>query len=148
MNIVKVTHHDIDRVSFDSKPLVILDDSGALGDGKLLQSITAEADKEFVDIGNLPSLPDSSNFRCMLARYYLQTYSSDRYEIAYTVQVHKFNKSSSIPWEPEGQKRLVAHATLHNIMVEHSNGKRVFVKEGSMYATYFVQDMFNLVDAG
>jgi hypothetical protein len=82
----------------------------------------------------------------MLAQYYMQTYSSDTYEIAYTVQVHKFNETSLIHWEPEGQKRLVAHATLHNIIVGPSSGEGVCVREGSMYATWFVQDAFNLPD--
>jgi hypothetical protein len=56
MNVIKVKHYDIDDVNFDSKPLVILDDSEALGDDNLLQSIIAEANKALVD---LPFLPDN-----------------------------------------------------------------------------------------
>ncbi|KAI9774255.1 MAG: hypothetical protein M1840_004149 [Geoglossum simile] len=139
MDAIKVKHCDIDRVSFDSKPLVILDDSEALGDDRLLKVITAEIKDAIVDI---PPPPDNSSFRRMLARYYMQTYSSDKYEIAYVVQVHKFSKTSSITWDPEGQKRLVAHATLHDIVVELSNVECVFVKEGSMYAINLVRSRY------
>jgi hypothetical protein len=71
----------------------------------------------------------------MLAQYYRQTYSSERYDIGAAVQVHKFSETNSIPWELEGRKRLVAHATLHDIIVELPSGERISVDEGSMYAT-------------
>lgn len=57
MHAIKVKHYDIDSVNFDSKPLVILDDSEALEDDKLLWSIIVEANNTLVD---LPSLSDKS----------------------------------------------------------------------------------------
>jgi hypothetical protein len=58
MNAIKVNSSSIAEVHFDSKPFVILNDSGALGDEKLLQSIIAQANQGPVDMKkSFPSLP-------------------------------------------------------------------------------------------
>ena len=64
----------------------------------------------------------------MLARY-----DSGRYEILSGLQIHKFSETRSIPWDPEGQQRLVAHYVLNDICVTPPGGEKVVVKRASMF---------------
>lgn len=148
-NVVKPDN--IKNTTFDSGHLIILEDDEAFGEDDVLESIAGQADQTHVSISKLPSIPSSvragsvcaypwmsllkeywklvQGFRRMLAQY-----SPRPYDILSLLQIHKFNQPRSIGWDPQGHpKRLVAHATIHNIYVTPPGGEKLLVKERSMF---------------
>jgi hypothetical protein len=84
-------------------------------------------------ISQLPlseSLDIAQNFRRMLGQYF-----SGRYEILSGLQIHKFNQTRSIEWDPQGQQRLVAHCVLDDIYVTPPGGGKVLAKARSMFVS-------------